>query len=281
MRTYLECFPCFLSQTIRAGRMATSDEEKLKKLVDEVGMMLKDIPMHSPPPATARIIYRKIKHVTGNPDPYKKIKEQSTRTALALYPSMKEEIERSKDGLLTAIRLAIAGNVIDLGINRSFDVEEEIRKALENDFAVCHYDTFRAKLRQAEEILYLGDNAGECVFDRLLIEEMAKPVTYVVRGEPVINDAVHEDAVQAGLGKIATIVSSGTDAPGTILETCTTEFRKMYADAGLIISKGQGNYETLSGENRPIFFMLKVKCPVVARDIGIPEGGMILKTGAA
>ncbi len=261
--------------------MATSDEEKLKKLVDEVGMMLKDIPMHSPPPATARIIYRKIKDVTGNPDPYKKIKEQSTRTALALYPSMKEEIERSKDGLLTAIRLAIAGNVIDLGINRTFDVKEEIRKALENDFAVCHYDTFRAQLRQAEEILYLGDNAGECVFDRLLIEEMAKPVTYVVRGEPVINDAVHEDAVQAGLGKIATIVSSGTDAPGTILETCTTEFRKMYADAGFIISKGQGNYETLSGENRPIFFMLKVKCPVVARDIGTPEGGMILKTGAA
>jgi len=277
MKTYLECFPCFLNQALRAGRIATDDEKKIKRLLDEVGMMLKDIPLESTPPASGKMIYKKVSEISGVPDPYKEIKEESTEKCLALYPSLKHMVAKSDDKLLTAIRIAIAGNVIDFGANKNFDIDKEIEAALKRDFAVCDYTEFREHLNEADEILYLGDNAGECVFDRILIETMKKPVIYVVRGVPVINDATYEDAVQAGINRVATILSSGTDAPGTILDTCSAEFMKVFESAGFIISKGQGNYEALSDEKRPIFFVLKVKCHVIANDMGLTEGDMVLK----
>jgi hypothetical protein len=178
---------------------------------------------------------------------------------------------------LTAIRIAIAGNIIDFGANWNFDLANETYKVLEMNFAVCDYNEFKNKLDNAPKILYIGDNAGECVFDRILIEEIKRPVTYVVRGVPIINDATHEDAVQAGIDGVSTILSSGTDAPGTILETCSPEFNEVYKNSEFIISKGQGNYEALSKEKRPIFFLLKTKCHVVADDIGVSNGDIVLK----
>jgi uncharacterized protein with ATP-grasp and redox domains len=277
MKTYLECLPCFLNQALRAGRIATNDEKKIKRLLDEVGMMLKDIPLESTPPASGKMIYKKVSEISGVPDPYKEIKVESTEKCLALYPSLKNLVEKSNDKLLTAIRIAIAGNVIDFGAKREFDIDEEIDVALKRDFAIFDYVEFKDRLNEADEILFIGDNAGECVFDRILIETMKKPVIYVVRGVPVINDATYEDAVQAGIHKVATILSSGTDAPGTILDTCSEEFKKVFEGAGFIISKGQGNYEALSNEKRPIFFLLKIKCHVIANDMGLSEGDIVLK----
>ena len=277
MKTYLDCFPCFLNQALRAARIATDDEKKIKTILDEVGMMLKNIPLDSTPPKSGRLIYNKVKKITGNRDPYKKLKEESTQKALSLYPYLKNRIEKSKDRLLTAIRIAIAGNIIDFGTNWGMDIETETYKVLDMRFAVCDFDGFKNKLDKATKVLYLGDNAGECVFDRILIEEIKKPVTYVVRGVPIINDATYEDAVQAGIDRVATIMSSGTDAPGTILETCNPEFKKIYKNSEFIISKGQGNYEALSKEKRPIFFLLKIKCNVVADDIGVNTGDIVLK----
>jgi damage-control phosphatase, subfamily I len=277
MKTYLDCLPCFMNQALRAARIATDDEKKIKTVLDEVGMMLKDIPLDSSPPESGRLIYHKIKEITGNLDPYKKIKKESTQKALSLYPSLKNRLEKSKDRLLTAIRIAIAGNIIDFGANWNFDLENETYKVFEMNFAVCDYNEFKNKLDKAPKILYIGDNAGECVFDRILIEEIKRPVTYVVRGMPIINDATHEDAVQAGIDGVATILSSGTDAPGTILETCSPEFNEVYKNSEFIISKGQGNYEALSKEKRPIFFLLKTKCHVVADDIGVSNGDIVLK----
>ena len=277
MKTYFECFPCFLNQALRAARIATDDEKKIKKVLDEVGMMLKDIPLESTPPESGRLIYHKVSEITGNLDPYLEIKNESTKEALLLYPYLKNRIEKSNDRLLTAIRIAIAGNVIDFGANWDFDLNADVDEVLEKDFAICDYNRFKGSLYEAREILYIGDNAGECVFDRILIEEMKKPVIYVVRGMPIINDATREDAVQAGIDKVATILSSGTDAPGTILETCSSEFKNVYENSKFIISKGQGNFEALSNEKHPIFFLLKVKCQVIANDIGISEGDIVLK----
>jgi len=277
MRTYLECFPCFMEQALRAGRIATHDETKIKRVLDEVGKMLSSIPIESTPPETGKTIYQKVSEITGIQDPYKEIKKKSTETALKLYPSLKNETNKGQDTLLTAIRIAIAGNVIDFGANSHFNIEQEIEEILKKDFAICDYEEFKAKLNESNEILYLGDNAGECVFDRVLIEEMKKPVTYVVRDVPIINDATYEDAIQAGIDKVATIISSGTDAPGTILETCNPEFKKVYDRAKFIISKGQGNYEALSNERGPIFFLLKVKCHIIANDIGVNKGDIVLK----
>jgi uncharacterized protein with ATP-grasp and redox domains len=279
MNTYLECFPCFLSQALRAARIATDDESKIKEVLDEVGMMLRDIPLHSTPPESGRLIYHKVGEITGNLDPYRKTKDESTKKALSLYPSLKSKVEKSDDRLLTAVRIAIAGNVIDFGANWDFDIEDEVYKVLERDFAICDYRDFKDRLGESDEILYIGDNAGECVFDRILIEQINKPVIYVVRDVPIINDATYEDAVDAGIDKVATIISSGTDAPGTILETCSEGFKKVYNNSRFIISKGQGNYEALSNERRPIFFLLKLKCQVIANDIGIDECDIVLKAG--
>jgi uncharacterized protein with ATP-grasp and redox domains len=266
-----------MEQALRASRIATHDEKEIKRVLDEVGRMVSSIPIESTPPESGRVIYQKVSEITGIPDPYKEIKKKSTETALTLYPSLKNEINMGQDTLLTAIRIAIAGNVIDFGANSHFNIEQEIEEILRKDFAICDYEKFKAKLNKSNEILYIGDNAGECVFDRILIEEMKKPVTYVVRDVPIINDATYEDAIQAGIDKVATIISSGTDAPGTILETCNPEFKKIYDRAKFIISKGQGNYEALSNERRPIFFLLKVKCHIIANDIGVDKGDIVLK----
>ena len=277
MKTSLDCFPCFLDQALRAGRIVIKDEKEIKRLLDEVGAMLSSIPLESTPPESGRLIYQKVSEITGIPDPYKEIKKDSTKEALALYPYLKDQVETADDKLLTAIRIAIAGNVIDFGVSKDFHIEEDIDEILGKDFAIFDYDKFKESLDNTNEILYIGDNAGECVFDRVLIEEIKKPVTYVVRDAPIINDATYEDAVQAGIDNVATIISSGTDAPGTILETCNNEFREVYGNSKLIISKGQGNYEALSNEKRPIFFLLKAKCHVIAKDIGVDDGDIILK----
>ncbi len=277
MRTYLDCIPCFLSQALWISRLTTSDEKQIKRVLDEIGMMIRDIPFNSSPPETGRVVHRKIREILGIYDPFKKIKEECTQTALGLYPFLKNKVAQSNDRLLTAVKISIAGNIIDFATRRKFDIEEEIYQILEKDFAVCDYDEFKEYLESADEILYMADNAGETVFDRVLIEEINQPVTYAVRGQPVINDATYEDAVKAGIDKIATILSSGTDAPGTVLGTTSEEFREIYNNARFIISKGQGNYEALSDEKHPIFFLLKVKCPVIAKDIGVRDGDIILK----
>ena len=278
MRTFLECYPCFLSQALRAGRLATNDEVQIKRLLDEVGAMFQTIPLESSPAQSGRLIYRKVHEVTANPDPYRQIKQRNMQQALGLYPELKKIVARSEDSLLAAVRIAIAGNVIDLGVNHDFDIEKEIEAVLVKSFAVDDYKAFKDQLRRTRSVLYLADNAAECVFDRILIEEMKKPVTFAVRDRPVINDATREDAVKAGLGDRVTVVSSGTDAPGTVLETCSQEFKELFYRSEFIISKGQGNYEALSGQRGPIFFMLKAKCAVVAADLGVAVGDIILKS---
>ncbi len=277
MKTYLDCLPCFLQQTLRAGRIATDDEKILKQLLDDVGMMLKDIPLDNTPPETGMLIYQKISQITGNKDPFKKIKKENIDKALSLYPEMKKLVDRSNDKLLTAIKLAIAGNVIDFGVNRAFDIEKEIGEALNKKLVLKDYEDFKDALGKAKEILYIGDNAGEAVFDKILIEQLKKPVIYVVRGCPVINDVTFQDAVSIGIDKLARVISSGTPAPGTILKTCNPDFIKLFKSADMVISKGQGNYEGLSGEDRSIFFLLKVKCHVIARNIEAKVGDVILR----
>ena len=277
MKTYLDCYPCFVNQALRCGRWVTKDETILKQLIDEVGMMLKDIPLTNTPPETGEIIFKKVREISGKNDPLAEVKNRSTQEVLEIYPQLKQMVTSSADPLMTAIRLAIAGNVIDFGISDDYDIGREIQETVGKEFEICDIEPFRSALTRAQNILYIGDNAGESVFDRLLIETMGKPTVFIVREEPVLNDVIFYDAVAAGLDKVAHIYSSGSTAPGTILESCTREFCELFKDADLVIAKGQGNYEGLSTEKRPIYFLLKAKCPVIARDIGVNTGAIILK----
>lgn len=277
MHTYPECIPCFVSQALRVANMTETDPVRVKHILDETVRLIPDIHMSRTPPHTASIMYRTISDITGVADPFKEIKRQCTATALDLYPRLKQWVAAAEDPLLAALQAAVAGNIIDFGVENHFDLEEDLDDLLNQSFAVCHYEEFKRELATARDILFIGDNAGETVFDRLLIETMEHPVTYVVRDVPIINDATLEDAEAAGLGEVATIISSGSTAPGNILPLCSREFLRRYDEADLIISKGQGNYEGLSEERKNIFFLLKVKCRVIARHIGIAEGSIILK----
>ena len=280
MKIYLDCIPCFVRQALDSARLATDDEQIHEKVVREVLRLVADLDMSQNPPAIGQKIHRLIRSIVGSDDPYYKVKKQFNSLALKLYHDLRNQIISSKDPLETAIRLAIAGNIIDFGVKSSLS-ELEVRNTV-NDSLTANLDPeqiqkFKDAVSQAEEILYLADNAGEIVFDHLLIEQLPiDKITVVVKGSPVINDATIEDANVVGLDRIVEVIDNGSDGPGTILQTCSQVFLDRFEKADLIIAKGQGNYETLSGIDKNIFFLLKVKCPVIAKDIGYSVGEMIL-----
>ena len=277
MKTYLDCIPCFVHQAIRAGQMATSDEEKLKEILDRTGEMIKTISLQSTPAETGTMVYKIVSEVTGVADPYKKIKEQHIAEAKSIYPELEAMVKQSDDRLLTAIKIAIAGNIIDLGVNHEFDIVSDVKKILQQEFAIFDYDAFKNSLKKAEKVLYLGDNCGESVFDKILIKELHKPVQYVVRSKPIINDVTTAEAIASGIDEVAEIIESGSQSPGIILNRSNPDFLYRFKRADMVISKGQGNFEGLSECNRQVFFLLKAKCAVIARHIGVKNGSIILK----
>jgi uncharacterized protein with ATP-grasp and redox domains len=252
------------------------DESTVRDVLIAFGSHLLHVREDAIPPEIGRDAYRIISKKTGIADPYAQLKKECTQQSLSLYPRLKEKVAGSPYPLKMAIRMAIAGNVIDFGANADFDLDKDLDDLLSRPLAVDDSSLFAVVLQNARKILYLADNAGETVFDRILIEELGKPVVYAVREKPIINDATVQDARDAGIDNIAEIISSGTDAPGTILNLCSGRFSDIYLSADLIISKGQGNYEGLSEENRPVFFLLKAKCAVIARDLGVEQGSLVL-----
>jgi len=277
MKLYLDCIPCFVQQALRAGRMATSDEKKLKQILDETGELIKTISIHATPVEIGIEVYRIVSEITGVRDPYKEIKKQHIAETKAIYPELEKIVANSEDKLLSAIRIAIAGNVIDLGVKKSFDIVKDVKSILKQDFAVFDYNAFKSQLEKTENILYIGDNVGESVFDKILIKELKKPVKYAVRSIPIINDVTMEDAIASGLDDVAELIDSGCKSPGIILHQSTPEFRDIFNSSELIISKGQGNFEGLSDCKRQVFFMLKAKCPVISSHLDVKEGSIILK----
>ncbi len=276
MKVDFDCYPCFFHQAINVASMISVDEELMREILVEVSRLIPAISDDVTPPQVGRDVYRIVSRLTGIDDPFKEVKRECTEEALSLYPKLKEKVASSSDRLITAIRVAIAGNVIDFGSNVAFDLNKDVQSILTQEFAINHYQEFKKGLARAKKILFISDNAGECVFDRVLIEEIGKPIIYVVRDKPIINDALLEDALAAGIGGVAEIISSGIDVPGNILPLCSEEFLKVYRESDFIISKGQGNYEGLSEADKLIFFLLKAKCLVVAKHIGVEQGSIVL-----
>ncbi len=279
MKIYLDCYPCFLRQALEAARMAGADERQQSVVIERVLDMLRQSGPFSTPPEIGDRVHRIVRQEVGNSDPYRAAKETSTRQALALYPRLKALLAKADDPHEIAVRLSIAGNIIDLGPAQEYDLWGVVERVLTQPFAIDDGAAFRAALSRAGRALYLADNAGETVFDRLLIETLDIPVIYAVKGGPILNDATWEDALAAGLDQVAEIVSTGSDAPGTVLERCSNEFRRLYSEVELVIAKGQANYETLSEKGPKLFFLLQTKCPVIARDVGVPLGSIVLKQG--
>jgi uncharacterized protein with ATP-grasp and redox domains len=280
MRTYLDCYPCFLRQALDAARRAGVDDTRQRAVLDRVLEALRQIEPAATPPEIGDQVHRIVRQVAGNGDPYREAKAASTRQALALYLRSKEMVQEADDPLDVAVRLSIAGNIMDAARFQECDLWGTVERVLAQPFAVDDGAAFRDAIAGADKVLYLADNAGETVFDRVLIEALDVPVIYAVKGGPTLNDATREDALAAGVDRVAEIVSTGSDAPGTILGCCSEEFRKLYERAKLIIAKGQANYETLSEKGANVFCLLQTKCPVIARDVGVPVGSIVLRQGS-
>ena len=246
-----------------------------------VAQTIPTLPDDATPVELGRVVHRIVREMTGIDDPYHEAKRADNERVMTLLPRLREIVVRSSDRLLTALRLAAAGNAIDLGVAQTIDIESAIEHALEDGGRMDGYAAFADRLARVEEVLYLGDNAGEIVFDRLVVEQLVsagKRVTFVVRGRPILNDATLDDAEFIGLTELAEIVTSGSDGPGTARALCDPAFLDQFDRAGAILSKGQGNYEGLSEEDAPLFFLLKVKCPVVAAELEEEVGTILLRS---
>lgn len=269
MKTAFECMACYLRQTLQVARVSTQDSQVQLAALREVAELISNLDMDRTPPENSVPIYKAIAAITGCDDPYLAIKEQSNQQAIALLPECKKKIAASEDSFFTAVRFAIGGNIIDYGAMRSFDVDGAMERCLHAGFVIDHYQSFQKKLRELlvnASVLYLADNSGEIVYDSLVVSElvaMGLDVTVVVKSGPIINDALLADAKACGIDKMAAVLENGTTCPGTPLASCSPELLQQFANADLIISKGQGNFETLSEVKAEIFFLLTVKCSVV------------------
>lgn len=280
MKTYLDCIPCFVRHSLDAVRIATDDERVHAQVLRKALQLAGEADLDECPPVTSQKMHRFIRETAGVEDPYLEIKNRFNKLVLGMYPKLKRQVESADDPLAVAVRLAIAGNIIDYGTNSEVSqdkVEHAIAESLSRPLDAQVLEELREAIDKSENILYLGDNAGEIVMDRLLVEQLPREkITFVVRGGPILNDALIEDAETVGLADIVSVITNGSDAPGTILEDCSEDFRRRFEDAGLIISKGQGNFETLSDVGRGIFFMFQPKCNVLVEHLGREKGSLVL-----
>ena len=275
-----DCIPCAIGSLITLFKKGLVADEKQESTMRALLDYLSKIDYNQSPPNLGREMHRIIRDVLQDPDPYYDIKQKFNRLMLDYYPELKKLVDEAENPFQMALRLAIAGNVIDYGPNQLFDINKTLEQARSIVLAIDDSESLQKSISQSKMLLYLGDNAGEIVMDRILLETIRYPNTYfAVRGAPIINDALIEDAEMVGINKIAKIISNGDDAPGTILENTSVEFRDIFDRADLIISKGQGNYEGLNGSDKNIYFVLMTKCDHVANHLGIRKGDFVVKRG--
>ena len=279
MNTALDCIPCFIRQALEAVRLTTDDPAVHDQVLRDALAFGGTLNLCQPPPAIGQQIHRRIRELTGQEDPYRAVKDRFNNMAIDLLPDLRERIKTADDPFAMAVRLAIVGNIIDLGVKSSL-TEQAVLKSIDRVLDISFHgdiQAFKEAVAKAESILYLTDNAGEIILDRLLIERLPlEKTTVAVRGKPIINDATQDDAQAAGLDELVEVIDNGSDVPGTILSQCSEEFRRRFRQADLIIAKGQGNFETLCDEHCPIFFLFQVKCPVMASRVGLDVGTQVL-----
>ncbi|MHA1132249.1 MAG: damage-control phosphatase ARMT1 family protein [Candidatus Helarchaeota archaeon] len=283
MKANLDCIPCFLRQALEAVRFITDDEIIQERVLRKVLTELQDIDWQQTPPQIARKVHRIVREETGVKDPYFKVKQEYNEIALNLYSNLNNLVSGAEKPLYTAVKLAIAGNIIDFGAKADFNLNATIEKVLNTPLKIDHFSQFIERLSSARKIVYLGDNSGEIVFDRVLLETILaryniKQIHFAVKGAPILNDATIEDAKYVGLDRIPGLdfIKIGIGIPGTGYERHSKEFLDLLVQSDIIISKGQGNYEALS-EVKGIFFLLMAKCPVIAKDLDVEIGDTILK----
>ncbi len=276
MKATVECLECFMRQAYRSAVLATKDEEIRRQILVKVGEELGKMDLSLSPAELSLIIYKITNELSENPDPYAEQKKVQNEFALSIENDLRKIMAQSSYPLLTALQLSAAGNIIDLGILKSeeIDIHSAIEHAITISFAVNHFEQFEKDLHKSQNILFFLDNAGEIVFDKILIEELQKhtTVTAVAKGAPIINDACMEDVYTVKLHEVCEVIAMEKGWIGAPWRQLELPLRKRMEKADIILGKGQGNYETLDDYPGNVYLLLKAKCRVVAKHMGVQEG---------
>lgn len=262
--------------------LLTSDTTAMEEVLRRTCRLLAEFDTGKSPPELSAQMHREIRDVLQNDDPYRPIKRQMNEIAWTLLSRLRKEVEEANDPLEQAIRFAIAGNVMDFSTFEKVSpeqIQKTVEKVVNEPIIGLDIEQWRHQLDSADQLLYIADNSGEIVLDRLLIEQLAMflPVTLAVRGGPVVNDVTREDAVFAGVENICSLIDTGVDAPGVIGEMCSENFQRCFQESDLVFAKGQGNFETLQPSEREIYHLFMVKCPVIAQWVQLPQGTFVGK----
>lgn len=291
MRITPDCYGCTLSFTINAARLAENiDRGTEMSAVREALRVLRELPDDATPADACTVCLEVAQQVTGERDPYRDERQKYNRLAAGLLPGLRKRIDEAEkegqDRLLTAVLLAIAGNIIDHGIISNPDVEGTIERVLSAGLAMNDFDYFKISLEKANTVVYVGDNCGEIAFDRLVCEEILRissgraKIRFAVKPAPILNDATREDALQVGIDEVAEIIDIGSATVGMPIDRVSKEFLAELAAADVVIAKGQGNFETAEEYVTHIrgayFCVLTAKCIPVAKEIGVPQWGAVL-----
>lgn len=270
----LECMLLTFQRLMDKFQLSTLKRKAFEQFFDETMAEAKGMTM----PQIHRRLNNHFCKLTGVNDPFAEEKLKSNLMTMQLYNELRIQVIKNNDPFHMALRLSIAGNIMDYGPNSTFDIHQTIHQVLESDFAIDHSSELKIRIKSAKKVLYLGDNAGEIVFDKLFIEMiMHQHLTYAVRGAAVLNDSTLQDAEQVGMELVADVISNGYDAASTVLSECSPEFMDVYRSADVIISKGQGNLEGLIEEkDSRIFFLMMVKCEVIAELLEVPKGSFVV-----
>ncbi|MFH1940803.1 MAG: ARMT1-like domain-containing protein [bacterium] len=280
MKSDIECLSCLFKQALNTVRLATSNRALHRKVLDRTADWIKKADLTDSPASVSTAVYRIVSEVTGVQDPYKEIKRQTNLEALRMLPGLKKTVEKAEDSLDAALHLAVAGNIIDLGIGHAYDMQKDVLEILNTSFAINDTPSFKKELKPGRKLLYIGDNAGEIVFDRILIEELLQrslEILFVVKSDPIINDALMEDARIAGIADLVPVIQSGTDDIGVNLDRSSREFKEAFEGTDLILAKGHGNFESCDEMHGNFYFLLKTKCDVVASALKVNTGDIVFK----
>lgn len=278
-----ECVGCIINQSARVAKAINASDNLAHKMTSSVELMSKDFSFDDNPPEIASYVYEELAKIANKVDLYDEVKEISTQKAKSFIPLLKNKLQSSSNKLMTATKIAVAGNVIDLAAQVEFDLEEELNKIFDTDFAHNDFYMLKEKLTASKKVLVIGDNVGEHVFDYIFIQTLQElfphvDFSYMVRGNPIINDVTIKEAKEAGFDELCELVDSGVNTPGFVYSRANSYSQKLFDTADLVISKGMGNYECLTPSHRKgICFLLKVKCSVVASSLSKEIGDIICK----
>lgn len=284
MKLNMNCILCNIRQVLTVTAFTKSSPQEQQQAMREVLSYLATTEYNRSNPEVIRGTWEIITKHLQDRDPYRKIKTFYNKKLLALLPAMQQQIAEAPEPFFAALKMAVAANLIDFAASAEIDdslLLNRLRQARTEIFAIDDSPSLYSRLAQARSLLYLGDNCGEIVVDRLFIEQIKKEfpqlqVYFGVRGEPIVNDVTLADAAMIKMEQVATVLSNGDGSLGTVLERTSEQFKQVFQDADVVIAKGQGNYESLSEtKHRSLFFLFMAKCEVVATAAGVSRQAIL------